>query len=338
MTMRRIICPPNDIPQKDRVDLILEQFKNWIESPLLGELITKYNGGIKLNAGSSTIEKIHILQSWAAEHWDFRKVAKAEDRGLHWKVEQTEFAEKNKDLIYQTAKDLGLIGIDQPVLKKADYIFILGGGRLSNLKRTQASRLIADTFKYPAKIVALTSMRQITDSEEQRVVDSYAPNCRTEFDVMNTALESVYGVDSFDEKRAENEDHNLTHIVRKYSGEKEIYSLAAPSSRANIGKSANTSDGYKYAFDYFGITCCAKQNAQMVSCTSQIYVPQQHIRGLFFALQHNCVMDCVGFPFNFDELLKSAPDSVSSSTSYIQEIKATLDAIADFCNCFANQN
>lgn len=329
--MKRILCPPCDISREKRIAFVLDQFKQWLQTPQLQQLIAVFNNGQKLPKTESVIEEIRVTQAFAAEHWDYRAKNSADEKNekARWELKDDEFVVKHKDLICETAIELGLVkGNDASSLSKIDYILALGGARLSNLRRPELAKKIADSYGKSTQIIALSGMRPISDSERE-LIDSYAKGARYEFDAISKAMETVFNLDDYEEKRFSCDNPNLEHVIRKYDVKYngcEVFSVAAPSTVPE--RRANSSDCFEFFLREFNVT----EGSHIVSCTSPIYTSFQQVKALTtLAIDKNLLIDTVGFSYDWEESLKTAIYS-----TFLQELKSTLDAMVMFTDKYCN--
>ncbi len=310
-TVHRIICPDSGLNKEKRIETLFEEIKDWVYSEALKKLICLF-GGKELADSlgddfNSDIERLHDF----AEIWDFRK---GKER---WHIEDEQFVLDNEELIQESARCLGLKDIVTPD-KEADYILPLGGARSSNHVRPLMSKKIIDDHNWSGKkILALSGTRPISDVERP-FVDEYAPEAETEFDAINRGLELTYDLDTFTEKRHDDENINLCSSIRKYDKKYrdcEIYSLAAPSSEPEKRR-ANSVDTFKFLLDEFHIS----PGDKLLLITSCIYVPFQSLRFMDMAIDNGFEADCLG-----SDILDNF--SLRKPSNYLQEIKGTVDAV-----------
>lgn len=244
--------------------------------------------------------------------------------------------DENDDLIIACARTLGLIGNRETALKHIDYILPLGGARMSNLRRPQLAKKIIDEKNLSSiKVVALSGMRPLAESEMSGYIDTYAPVAKFEFDAISRGIELAFELkDDYNEDKYEAKNPNASYVIRQYSQNyKEdciLYSIAAPSTQPEIRR-ANSADCFDFFFNRFQI----KAGTTLLNCTSQIYTTYQQVRALFWTVHHNVIFDTVGFPFALNnpgtELNKN---QLSKPVNYLQEIKGTIDAMWDFVKEF----
>lgn len=262
--------------------------------------------------------------------WDFRGNQKqAFDSkigvGARWLLNDADLTEEQKSLALTAAAELGLCDNATPSKSKFDYIWVLGGAKLSCLLRTRlAVQTINNAGYFPKAVVLLASMRPVGDAERE-ATDTYAPGTETEFDLFVAAAKSELGVnDEFYEERYNDTDNaNNSWIVRKYLAVGfDIFIIAAPSSEPKKRR-ANSADTYKFFFERFPVP----KGTSVLLSTSQIYVPYQHMEAVrTIALPYNIYLETIGFPPEWGGTLQG----MNEPSNYLQEIRSTIQSINKF--------
>lgn len=306
----RILCPGSGATKAQRINELFEEIKAWLYSGSLARLIRLFGGNDLVdNIGSDFATDISRIEEFA-KIWDFRK------GNERWTVTDNDFIELNKDEILQCAEELGLVNIVE-TQQEPDYILPLGGARRSNKDRPAMSRKLIDDYGWNDKmVVALSGMRKISDQE--RPYMDYAPDAITEYDAINSGLELSFGVGEFEEETHEEHNFFLNSAVRKYKDEyngNQIYSISAPSTEPDKRR-ANSEDTFRYFLKKFEV----KPGDKILLVTSSIYVPYQTLKFMELAIEDGFEVDCVGSD-------AVSENSLSRTSNYLQEIKATIDAI-----------
>lgn len=324
----RIVCPKAELPKQARIDAILAEFDRWVRSDAMSALVFAFDGDTaELNKGS-TVDVLRRLKSFATV-WDYRKkqasATTKEGEAARWLLKADESVAGKETLIYHAAEQLGLIGTEQSVFEQADYVLPLGGARLSNLYRCQAARAVVEQLKNPTKVVALSGLRPISQTERSGYVDTYAPAAETEFDAISAGMCRAFGIaDRYEDQIEPNDNPNLCATVRNYMESYRghaLYAVAAPSSVPE--RRANSADCFHDFFRRFAVP----KGAKLINCTSQIYCTYQQVRALNFAIKYGVEFDTIGFGEN---------GTLSRSVNYLQEIKGTIDAMNDFAEQFVH--
>lgn len=326
---RRILCPKVGMTKQERIDAVLIEFDRWVRREAMLELIRAFGGDpFQLNQGSA-VDALRYLKSFAVV-WDYRKkqsfAATKEGEAARWLLKADESTVGKETLVYHAAEELGLIGTERTVFETADYVLPLGGARLSNLYRCQAARSVVDQLKGQTKVVALSGMRPISETEREGYVDTYAPRANTEFDAISAGMCCAFGIsDCYEDLVEPNKNPNLCATVRHFSETyrgSALYALAAPSSVPE--RRANSADCFHDFFRRFSVP----EGAKLINCTSQIYCTYQHVRALAFAIEYGVEFDTIGF---------HGDGALSQPVNYLQEIKSTIDAMNDFADQFVRR-
>jgi hypothetical protein len=316
-------CPPIG---GERIEKIKTSITQWLSVPSLHKLTEQFGGLIP--DGMDICE----LSKWFLEFsdvWDFRGHQKqAFDRkvgeGARWLLNSDELTEGQKQSTLAAALDLGLMDNAIPAYEIYDYVWVLGGAKLSCLLRSRlAKQSIANTKQPPKAVVMLASMRPIGDGERE-ATDIYAPTAATEFDLFIAAAQKEFGVgDNFTEERHDYENANKSWIIRKYlAADYELFVIAAPASEPDKRR-ANSVDTYEFFFDRFKVD----KGAEILLATSQIYVPYQHLEAVrTIAIPHRISLDTIGFVPEWGGALQG----MNEPSNYLQEIRSTIQAIDRF--------
>lgn len=290
-----------------------ESITAWIRQDAMKQLISLF-GGNPEKMDAPLKDSLLYLESFV-KRWDFRAQKGGSER---WAIADNEFIKEHEADILIQMEALGLIGKTKPSFDP-DFILPLGGARKANLNRVQMVKKIVDekglTGKY---IVALSGFRPLNEIELP-FTEEYAPGAKTEFDAINGALEMVFGSCEYDEQKSRRVNENLCSAQRAYLTEYRncrIVSLAAPS--GDSGRRANSMDTFRYFLQQFPV----KTGDKILLVTSCIYVPYQLCRFQELALKGGFTADCIGVS---DDLLQGSPRS--GAASYLQEVKATVDAM-----------
>lgn len=304
----RIKCPAIDLEKESRIKELFSDISSWIDSEELQRLVCLFGGS--LDKTIPLKEKIDCLNEFV-EVWDYRKMQV--NCGERWFIQNDSFVEEHSDEIMNLAEGLGLRNVVEPIIVP-NYILPLGGGRMSNLIRPMGAKAMSDKFMNEKhSIIALGGMRPLNDIERP-YSDRYAPGAKTEYDAICAGMEQAFGLEGhqYKEETHIEENVNLCSAIRKYRGT-DIYVVAAPST--NPERRANSMDTFEYFMEQFDV----KKGDRILLVTSCIYVPFQFLKFMKIALEKELIIDCVGAPFDNEELIKTS--------NYLQEIKSAVNAM-----------
>jgi hypothetical protein len=323
-------CPPLE---GDRVQRMYETLDEWLRSPALASLITSF--GSEIPSHLTTVD----LGAWLldfSEQWDFRKLQEgtlAEDTGerSRWLITDTSLTQSQRSIVMEAARELGLIGMGFPGKNAYDFVWVLGGARLSNLLRPRfAAHLLTEHALQCGGIALLASGRPVS-STERHATDTYAPEAETEFDLINRGAEIAFNMPpSFTEERYDDaKTRNHSWIIRRYDKTGDfppILSMSAPSSEPETRR-ANSADTYEFFFDNVQVP----PGSSLLLITSQIYVPYQQLEAIrTVALRHNVVLETVGFPLDWNGDLQG----MNQPGNYLQEVRSTIQSANRFFSAF----
>lgn len=328
--MKVLECPPLG---EDRVQHMYETLDEWLRSSALATLVKSF--GSEIPSHLTTID----LGAWLldfSERWDFRKLqqeatAKDTGEGSRWLVNDSSLTETQHDIIKESARELGLIGIETPSKNSYDFVWVLGGARLScRLRPRLAAHLVTEHALHCDTVALLASGRPIS-STERNATDTYAPNAKTEFDLINKGAEIEFNVPSsfIEERNDDAANTNKSWIIRRYDKTgslPSIISMCAPSSEPERRR-ANSADTYEFFFHHIQVP----PGSSLLLITSQIYVPYQQLEAIrTVALRHNVVIETVGFPLEWSGNLQG----MTGSSHYLQEIRSTIQSANRFFSAF----
>jgi hypothetical protein len=305
------------------VNNVKDVLEKWIKSEALSSLAEAFGGKPPLEEGYATLAKWYLDFS---DCWDFRSHQRLAfdgkvGEGARWLVSNDDLSESQKSFALEAASQLGLMDNSVAPHNAYDYILVLGGAKLSCLLRSRlALKSIEASTDKPVAVIMLASTRPIGDAERE-ATDTYAPNAATEFDLFVATAESEFGVTNFREERFDDpENANKSWAVRTYPTEGyEIKVIAAPSSEPEKRR-ANSADTYVFFLERFAVP----NNSRLLLCTSQIYVPYQHLEAVrTIAIPHSINLDTVGFPVEWGGTLQG----MNEPSNYLQEIRSTIQSI-----------
>ena len=326
----RIKCPDAHLNKAERIDLIIEEFNKWISDDMFVELVNVFGG--KYDLDLPPVERIIWLKEEFIDIWDYRKKQREaqtkEGEAARWLLRDDPMGEIHRELIYKASERLGLIGINQSLFDDPDYLLPLGGARMSNLERCKLAKKEMFRVKGPVTVAALSGMRPIADSERVGYIDTYARNAVTEFDAIVEGMKIVFSplVES-NVLLVEDDNPNLTYCIRQFEcsdyDQNRFFCIAAPSSVPS--RRANSADTFRFFFRNLNVP----KYSRLVSCTSQIYCSYQQVQALSFAVDYEVEFDTIGF-WNDPNPEESQETKKHIAVNYLQEIKATIDAMYAF--------
>ena len=313
-------CPSAKLPREERLDALMANINAWLESDAFQSLIRLF-GGTKADGGSLQ-SRVQAYNNFV-EIWDYRK--KAANGGERWLIAENQFNTEHKSQIMDCMQQLGLLDMTE-CTEQPDYILPLGGARMANLDRclgaAHAANLFPDT---DIPVIALTGMRPISEIERP-YVDTYAPGAETEYDAICQGMVKAFSLnpEQYTETRESNSNQNLSWAERRYVSDSKVFDrnyciLSAPSS--DPVRRANSMD----TFEYFLKRYALGTGERVLLVTSCIYVPFQLMKFTALAMEKGFEVDCIGY-------LGGSTGSVLNTSSYLQEVKATINAIHALLN------
>ena len=311
----------NMYPQNGNAD-VREVIGSFIYDQSLRKLVEAFGGKYP---GPTFREDLKYLVAFS-ERWDYRKNINTKTENnekARWLIEQDTLTRHQLDCLSKAKEKLGLIDNSTPQERYYDYIWVLGGARLSCLLRTRLANLICKNLKKSPKKISLLGSSRFINESERAATDTYAPNAKTEFDLFLFAHDKEFGNSNYSMQEEQNENVNLSWRILEYDDGVSV--LSAPSLEPSTRR-ANSLDTYMFFVKTYNIQ--PKESILLV--TSEIYVPYQHLEAFrSIALSKNVSIETVGFPAAWGGELQG----MSSNENYLQEIRSAIQSLSRLLGC-----
>ncbi len=292
---------------------VLRSIDAWLDSPALAALVNGFGG--RLPAGS-TIQRLDWLDTFSAEHWDFRG---GQERNL---AREPAFDDRAIRLIGDVAAALSLTRSTPPARSHYTHLLILGGlVRACLLRPRYAAELVRDGLRVSA-VNALSAYRPLRGDENGLIGEVGLHGLRNEMEAMEAGLVAAFGLDQPVEEELHEEPgiEFATSLVRTWqAGQLPVRLVIAPSPEPQTRR-ANTADTYRYWAD-----SCVKlgRDDTVLLVTSSIYLPFQHSDAVrMLALPHGCSVETVGIDFSDESL--GVLHQLFTPANYLQEIRSAI--------------
>lgn len=299
----------NSFPFRGDMDSksIICMLEDWITSPELKVLVQSFGGNLEVE--KTIVEHISDIEK------------------IRWTIMNEGLSSEQQKLILAAARKLGLMGCTIPSKKVYDYILVLGGTGMSCLLQMKYAKEICEKYSISVShIIGLAGMRSVMKSE-RIVTDTYAPNAKTEFDLMKAAVLNVY--DSFelkDRKEYISENSNKSWIIEAYNNIP-IMLFAAPSEEPERRR-ADMTDKYSFFMKQLKVGC----GVNLLLVTSEINVPCQQIEAIrLLGIPYNHSVETIGFPDEWSDGLQN----LRKPENYLQELLCVLQAMERLLEIFA---
>lgn len=263
---------------------------------------------------SDIAERLTVLQSLAAEHWDFRKGA--ERQVINWDNELLDQPDSEQwRTVFSAADKLGLVQSTEPANKTPDFLVILGGANKAPLDRLHYGLEKTDDF---GQVAYLGSSRPLSDAEREKAKD-YAPDAQTEFDLGCGAFETLLGARVVDEviEVRNGDTWGMRLYEFEHNGEtKHGFVLSTPQI---IGeRRATTYDNYKFFADRAELA--ASPEASVVAVTTGFYTQGQGIPAVEeLTLPYGTRVETIGHDAAYSGVVRKP-------SQLLQETKSAIDA------------
>ena len=315
--------------KRETMELMRAQIDSWLRSDELADIVKSFGENVPLRY--STIE----LAEWMLEfsdHWDYRanqRNAQEHSTGeaARWLITNEGITAPQEKAVKKGIEPLGLAGIEQPMKERYDYIFALGGARMSCLYRPKyACQLVEEKGLAPKAVVMLSGMRVVSETE-RAATDTYAPEAKTEFELINAGAEQVFSLPKeYWEERYVHQNPNRAWAVRTYDTDQynyQIISISGPSSDPE-NRRANSADTFRFFCEKYRI----EKGSSILLVTSQIYVPYQQMEAIrTWAMPNDVYVETIGFPTTWNN---SRQQGMMTTANYLQEIRSMIQAISRY--------
>jgi len=259
-------------------------------------------------------DKLAILQTVAAENWDFRKGA--ERQVTNWDYAQLGEADSAVwSAVFSAADKLGLVHSGELQNKCPKYLVILGGANKAPLDRLRFGLTAVDDFEY---LVYLGSSRLVSDVERHKASE-YAPDAQTEFDLGAGAFETVLGAHPTDEYIEDrNGDTWGTRVYEFDHNGQTKTGVVLSTPRTIEGRRATTYDNYK--FFAASAELHNDPDATVAAITTGFYTLGQHFPAVQeLTLPHGTQVETIGHSAEYSGVVRKP-------SQLLQEMKAGIDA------------
>ncbi|QQS65225.1 hypothetical protein IPO96_01565 [Candidatus Saccharibacteria bacterium] len=238
-------------------------------------------------------ECLEDLQKFTSDFLDFRKGRERQE------VAPVKLTEQQTEAIMTLAHELGMDRATEPTRNSYEFATVLGGADQSNLLRVQYLKEQIEKHELDIPhVVLLGSARDLSDAEKANTTN-YAPGAKTEFDLLNGAMETIFGVVGHAERwmdfsnRNTNDPKNLWKVrVYSLSDDTQVLSVSAP--QIEGAKRVNTADTYHFMNEVIGPEYL--NGSHVLNVTTDLYVPFQHPDALrLLGLPSGAVVETIGF-------------------------------------------
>lgn len=280
----------------------------WLATPALRDLVELEGAPWPTGDPASVLGE---LERFSAV-WDYRS---GRSRLIFHDASESR-TDRRAQLVYEAARDLGLLDSPAPTMAQPDYLIILGGLATGVEPRARyAAELIERGSVSTSSVVALSSFRPV-DERESEAAGRYAPSARTELELIAAMTGLTFGANGDWTITTEGDplsDPTRAQEARRWLGQPEITIYAARSSEPDQ-RPANTMDTYQQ----FARDVALAEGQELLVITSTIYRPYQHLEALRALGRYGVTIETVGVPMSRDRPPTHPP------SAYLQELRSTL--------------
>lgn len=262
-------------------------------------------------------ERLAYLESFSAEHWDFRA-------GRERFATDAERLDPDRErFVVEAALALGLGGERRPRSDRYTHVLVLGGLLSACLLRARhAAALLADGVRAD-HVTGLAGFRPCNDRDREFAELTGVTGARFEIDAMEAGLERAFALRGEPDVEAGGEPgrdpHRAWRIAAYRSGDMTVSAVAAPSSEPERRR-ADTADTCRFWADR--VADLGPGDSVLV-VTSAIFVPFQHADALaFMGLPYGCEVETVGV--DTTALPEARFRKEYTGGAYLQEIRSAI--------------
>jgi hypothetical protein len=287
----------------------LVAIERWASSEAMATLVTEFGGEI---AGKPTDALLDYLDTFSAEHWDFRGGL---ERNQAVKVQ---FSAERDDVILGCAAELGLAQVP-PRHQHYDTVVMTGGMVRAGIAKPRYVRMLLDDGLRVDNVVFLGGFRPF-GGDEQEVAAGLGVEGDNEFDAMVAGLHRAFGrlgEPAVEECAAESQNGSWRELSWQASGLR-VSAVAAPSSVPELRR-ANTVDTYRF---WAGSRRRGSEQSVLV-VTAPVYVPYQGAGAVeVLGLEYGLAVETVGISRRTGHLGRFSQEY--EARHHLQEVRSAI--------------
>lgn len=284
--------------------------ERWLATPSLRELV-EVAGAWPTGDLAAVVDELERF----SVGWDYRG---GQSRLVFHDASESRTG-RRAELVYQAARDLGLLDSPGPTMVRPDYLIILGGLATGVEPRVRYAADLLDHGNITTRrIVALGSFRPLAQREHQ-AAGHYAGSARNEIELLAAMTGLVLGADDDRSITTDGDplaDPARAQEIRRWLGEPEITIYAARSSQPDQ-RPANTIDTYLQ----FASDAALHEGQELLIITSTIYRPYQHLDALRALGPYGVTIETIGVPSSPHRGPRHPP------SAYLQEMRSTVRSV-----------
>lgn len=309
----------------DSESLADQELVQFTEHPALREL-TNYFGF----EATEDQDRLDQLQQFMTQNWEARNGT--ERQAVNWDDPDDPSAQEASRKVFELTAYLNMVESSHPKHDEYDYLVILGGANLAPFDRLRYGMEQGAKYKH---IVLLGGGRKVGENEKPKT-DTYAPGARTEFDLMNGAVETLLGDQIIRDEtvdlrepagRAEHDSKNWKVRMYELKDGTNILSLSSDfepekdqSKDARQHKNrSNSGDTYAFMREILGESML-NADAKALLVTNAFYTNAQHLDAVReLTLTTGAQVETIGYDAAYGGTVRTAKQLK-------QELKSGIDA------------
>lgn len=263
-------------------------------------------------AGLATDALLDYLDSFSAEHWDFRR---GQERN---RAERVLFTPERDAVILNCAAELGLAQVP-PRLEHYDTVVMTGGMVRAGIAKPRYVRMLLDDGLRVDNVVFLGGFRPF-GGDEHEVAAGLGVEGDNEFDAMVAGLHRAFGPlgqPTVEEFVAGSQNGSWRELAWQASGLR-VTAVAAPSSMPELRR-ANTVDTYRF---WAGSRRRASEQSVLV-VTAPVYVPYQGAGAVeVLGIEYGLAVETVGISRRTGHLGRFSQEY--EARHHLQELRSAI--------------
>ncbi|MCH7230262.1 hypothetical protein L0U85_05240 [Glycomyces sp. L485] len=307
---------PVPLPRYDGPDTsptsVIAAVDEWIDSKPIRDLLGEFRGALP----GGTAANLDYLESFTAEHWDFRAGRE------RFETDPERLDPRRERRVIEAATALGLGGLTAPRRERYTHVLVLGGLVSSCLFRTRFAAELLANGTAADRVTGIGGFRPFGEADTDFAEISGFTGSY-EVDAMEVGLKRAFEIDGEPEIQREGDpdaDPGRAWKVATYTADTAtVQAVAAPSSEPGTRR-ADTVDTCRFWADR--VAELAPGDSVLV-VTSSLFVPFQHCEAVsHMGLPYECAVDTVGV--DTASLPETHFRKEYTASGYLQETRSAI--------------
>lgn len=330
---------PATLDFAERQDFIAQKIEDCISAPEFDQLAGLY--GETLPPADAYRARLAALEKLAATHWEFRRGRLRQDAELATISPEDQLLVDLNDpyainIIEAAAARFGMATSSQASRDTYDGLIVPGGASISPLLRLQYALEETGPSERPLQYgwIALLGSDRKVGEVERAMVQAYAPEAETEFDLLTAAVEKLLDIEPLRDAALQSVGYEYNSDtqprVRYYKTPKDmpVFVLSAPIPQDDV--KANTLHTYQLLRAVAGRRLSEGKN--VLISTMALVRPVQHTDAVkFLSLPTGVNLETTAYGKDYSMGLKNNTSN-RPPKELLQELKAYIDSLVRLNN------